>query len=458
MITLPTTKELITGDLAVNGDWVVANLETGIPWPSKVVKFVFRGHALFLLPPTSTPLPPGGLSSSAETYPAIAASLGPGMNFDDGMLLISHFLSSLAWVERHGARVEHWTGGNLPRPMGGRPRHPTYAEEFYKPYLPDTTEQRARWALAFYREGLSLNHVAYQCLSFFKILNIFLPTGVKQKAWINSHVADVSDHESKQRIAAIQQQHGDVGEYLYSSGRCAIAHAGATPTADPEDPTDIRRLRDDLSLVRALAEDAIETEFGIKSRATVYREHLYELEGFHDLIQTPRVERIRTLEAIGPGDWPVLPYLSFRLAFHDRYMPLEGMTARIFKIDKGIVWVECTSNDGLSRMTIGLDFGQERLRVDIIDGLKTTDDGSAASAQAIARVCQFKLDYFENGILEAWDVNSERLIGRLDAFLPVNVDMGRSIANFEAGIREAEEEAKRRALASPKAQTATGGT
>ena len=105
-ITLPSMKELFTGDLAVNGNWVVANLETGIPWPSKVVKVTFRGNALFLLPPTSTPLPSG---PSNETYPAIAVNLGPGKKFDDGMLIISHHLSSLAWVERHGARVEHWS-------------------------------------------------------------------------------------------------------------------------------------------------------------------------------------------------------------------------------------------------------------------------------------------------------------------------------------------------------------
>jgi hypothetical protein len=187
-ITLPSTKELLTGDLAVNGNWVVANLDTAIPWPTKVVKVTFRNRAIFLLPPTSTPLPQGGTVLSNETYPAVAVNLGPGGTFNHGMLIISHYLSSLAWVERHGARVEHWSGGNLPRPMGGRPRHPTYTQNFYCPYLPDTIVQRARWALAFYREGLSLNHVAYQCLSFFKILNIFLQTGSKQKQWINGHV------------------------------------------------------------------------------------------------------------------------------------------------------------------------------------------------------------------------------------------------------------------------------
>jgi hypothetical protein len=78
--------------------------------------------------------------------------------------------------------------------------------------LPDTTEQRARWALAFYREGVSLNHVAYQCLSFFKILNIFLPTGQRQKDWITARIGDVSGQDATKRISAIQTALGDVGE------------------------------------------------------------------------------------------------------------------------------------------------------------------------------------------------------------------------------------------------------
>ena len=279
---------------------------------------------------------------------------------------------------------------------------PLTRKNSHRPYLPDPTEQRARWALAFYREGLSLNHVAYQCLSFFKILNIFLSTGSRQKDWINAHIADVSDAEAKKRISAIQSQHGDVGEYLYSSGRCAIAHAGEAPTADPENPTDIRRLGEDLPLVRALAEVAIEKEFGIKSSATVYREHLYELEGFRDAFRGPRVERIKTLVRIDPGDWPLLPRMSLRLVFHDPYEPLERMTAKIIMIDKGIAFVRCTSEDNLTQVVLKLNFGQERLQVDIIGELDTIDDRTANSAQAAAKVRRFKLDYFKNGILEVW--------------------------------------------------------
>jgi hypothetical protein len=64
---------------------IVANLDTAIPWPAKLVKVTFRGRTLFLLPPTTTPLPNGAPMPSNETYPAIAVSLSPGETFDDGM-------------------------------------------------------------------------------------------------------------------------------------------------------------------------------------------------------------------------------------------------------------------------------------------------------------------------------------------------------------------------------------
>jgi hypothetical protein len=77
----------------------------------------------------------------------------------------------------------------------------------------------------------------------------------------------------------------------------------------------------------------------------------------------------------------------------------------------------------------------------------TADDGSAISARAAASVGRFKLDYFQNGILEVWNADAACLLGRCDAYLPVNVDMARTTANIEAGIQEMEKEANRRTTA-----------
>jgi hypothetical protein len=123
------------------------------------------------------------------------------------------------------------------------------------------------------------------------------------------------------------------------------------------------------------------------------------------------------------------------------------MKAKIIKIDKGIAFVQFASEDYRTQVALKLNFGQERLQVDIFAGLDTIDDGTADSARAAAKVGRFKLDYLKNGILEVWDADAEKILGRCDAFIPTNVDMGRTIANFETAINELEAEAHKRASA-----------
>lgn len=52
------------------------------------------------------------------------------------------------------------------------------------------------------------------------------------------------------------------------------------------------RVRDELPIIKALAELSIEQEFGIKSSTTVWREHLYELAGFKDVLGSSLVNHI----------------------------------------------------------------------------------------------------------------------------------------------------------------------
>jgi hypothetical protein len=136
---------------------------------------------------------------------------------------------------------------------------------------------------------------------------------------------------------------------------------------------------------------------------------------------------------------------------------LERMDARIIKIDQGIVWVKCSAENGLLELTLKLNFAEERLQANIMNELGTEDDGSAASAGAAVLVERFRLDYFTNGILEVWDADSGRLLGRCDPFIPLNVDMSRTIANFGTIIREIEKEANKRALEESQAPPSASG-
>lgn len=54
-----------------------------------------------------------------------------------------------------------------------------------------------------------------------------------------------------------------MANYLYESGRCAIAHAYSEPVVNPENAEDLERLELDLPLMKELAEFAIKSEYGV---------------------------------------------------------------------------------------------------------------------------------------------------------------------------------------------------
>jgi hypothetical protein len=287
-----------------------------------------------------------------------------------------------------------------------------YIQDFYKPYLPSPSDPNARLSLALYRAGLSLNDPAYQCLSFFRIMNIFAASGPRQKAWISSALPLLKDGQATSRISEIATAHGDVADHLYHSNRCAVAHAGQGVTADPDDPTDIRRLVADLPLVQALAEYAVETEFKVKSSMTVFREHLYELAGFGPLFGEERLDKLRSAGTLDAADWPTLPPLTFGLAMKQPYPGMQELRAEITQVAAGVVLVRCTPNDKSSLVEVELDFPRERMR------LNRPGIAARSGAAGLESIKQFCHDYDSNGILEVRGAESGELLGRCDAYLP----------------------------------------
>src|SRR5690348_3752934 len=92
----PTIAEVITGDLATVGNWVVANVRSSVAWPLRVETVDFRGHRIFLVPRTTATIVADG--STVTMYPFAAVKLPDGAAFRDGRHLLSQFLSSLSWV------------------------------------------------------------------------------------------------------------------------------------------------------------------------------------------------------------------------------------------------------------------------------------------------------------------------------------------------------------------------
>jgi hypothetical protein len=65
------------------------------------------------------------------------------------------------------------------------------------------------------------------------------------------------------RLRSLGATELDISKYLYESGRCAIAHAYADPIIDPDDVSDLRRLSEDLYIVKEIAEHLIDSELKV---------------------------------------------------------------------------------------------------------------------------------------------------------------------------------------------------
>lgn len=222
-LEIPDHKSVIVGELAQNGEWIVANVSTNSFWPVTSQKVRWRGVDIWIMP------------IMKGYYPAMALMVPPGKSGAECQELVMRFLSMLSWVEERGFMVEGGLGGgNLPRPMGrDKERGFSICQEFDLSYFPEVTDGQALLALGLMREGRGLNHVGYAFLSFYRVLEVAFSTDKQRIAWISAALANLTGHGVKEAVDGIKAQGVvDVGKHLFQSGRCAMAHANRKPIVD----------------------------------------------------------------------------------------------------------------------------------------------------------------------------------------------------------------------------------
>jgi len=399
-------------------------VDTQIPWPSKERVVVFRTREFLLLPGSDT------LSRM------IRVKTGPDFTQDDADKLILELLSALAWAEQRNVSTTSGNWCTAPLNIGKRPMGIIGDGHF--DYLPDPPDPRAKLALALYREGLSVNMMPYQFLGFFKVINIIRDKGKEQKQWIRDNLQHITDKGALKRITEIQSTNTDIADYLYGSGRCAVAHAFDQMNAvNPDDPTDLIRLSEDLPVIQELARVAIEREFGIKSERAFHDEHLYELEGFHTLFGKALVAQIKAGEEVVPGDIPIPKALSLRLRDRDRIELFEFMHASVVWARQGCVRVRLVSKCQQTEVFVGLFFREESLVFNPRADIRFHDDGTSEAAKMMLQWVQLYRWWFGgNGVIELWD-GENRLARSQDYMAPVNSRFPhREIEKIEAELRE----------------------
>ena len=242
--------------------WMNFSVKAGFSWPNEPVEIPFDSAMVVLSPETDE------LSCTASLFDS------GGFEFDAGATRLSRFLSRLAWSMRGGVEEHFAIGTSDPARPGrlGRGRFATSSwanvDPWQQLYLPAPASPKAELALGLFREGMTINSQPLAFLSYFKILNVVFPTGAAQKAWLNENLSAPSDMQAKERLLTLNANYADVAEYLYVQGRCAVAHAFGSPVADPDAYEDRRRLRDDLVVIKCMAERCIERELQVPSEST----------------------------------------------------------------------------------------------------------------------------------------------------------------------------------------------
>ncbi|MFX0140662.1 MAG: methylamine utilization protein MauJ [Candidatus Hodarchaeota archaeon] len=421
--------------------WEVAIIETDMAWPDVETEYTFKGNRIIILPETE------------KFYPAVALAHTLLSKSNEAKKIILDFCTYLAWAEDHGIYVKFWTGGStIMRVQKGSAMVKIPGKINIK-YLPEPKDESAKLALALYNDAMALNHYAYKFLGFYKIINLKFPNrigkksaGQLQKDWINENLELLDDGRAIDRIEEINKIQPDVGDYLYLSGRCAVAHAGLDPTIDPNNIEDSSRLYKDIPLIQALARHLIRTEYSIKTSRDIYREHLYELAGFKILLGEELSQNLKDKIDIPIEKLPSFPKICIRL--HDKapYHSLQNLTVHPILVKDGIVELLCKSDDDIVKTIIRLDFPEERLKINVHDEIECYDNGSSESLLKAANLLKFEADYLCNGSIEIWDFKNEKLLARLDPYIPVNIDIGRSCENLEKMAKTYINKAKEREL------------
>jgi hypothetical protein len=230
--------------------WLNIGVNGSAAWPTEEATVEFGGHKLILKPATR------------DTEQSVHINLR-GLSDVEALTLINRFLSILSWCDDQPMENRYgWSGNPVPVavPRESRVRGSSIAFPFGRQLESD---QKARLALALFREGRTVNSTPFEFLSYFKILNIFwrdkwlTVNGQRQNPLIEgirATLPKLRDDLAVSRLRALGATQPDAAKYLYESGRCAVAHAYADPIVDPDDVADLRRLSEDVYIIKEIAE------------------------------------------------------------------------------------------------------------------------------------------------------------------------------------------------------------
>lgn len=403
------------------GSWVVGGLETRVFWPKRAQLIAFEGLE-FLLQPTQR-------EEQRSSLPAIALRIsGYGLSVNEGRAAIMRLATAIAWREGEKVEIVMWGGGSHPHRVGVL-RNNGFSNCFSTENLHSPQSDEARKAMAYYREGLSLDNPFYSFLGFYKAFARSLPIGKERGPWIQQALPKLTERDAISRRDELLAQRTDISDYVATQGRHAIAHAERDDIVDPDDPDDHQRIHMDKPLMRHLAEIAMEERLGVPSRWAYERDHLYELEGLRSLFDAEQLEGLR--------QGMLLPERNYELPDEFYVLARKGQSAVHLGVmhvadsglDDGKNGVRLESQDGRLAFLFWMDFRNERLIIEPIEGcgLLNARHESRSDIQSELLLQEFRFALFCNSSVEIWSSDRKQRLGKsMPYILPAN-----SMPNFE---------------------------
>lgn len=351
------------------------------------------------------------------------------------------FLSEVAWLFDYRVEILAWGGGSHKTPVNvwqrsfSRIGNAIHLED----YEQIAFDYEQKLALGLYREGISSNSNFYKFLSYFKIINIKYHTGSEQKQWINDNISKI--RINTKLLSEFEDENiDDVGEHLYNSGRCAIAHASIQSgdlIADADNYDDNIRIARELPLIKELSEIFIMDELGVPNKFQARRVRL--MKEFRKLFSDKTFSEILDHDDIDVDDLPEMPKMSFRVYEEAReYYTLSNLDLQIMSAGKGKIVLSNLAQDWPLKTAIVIDFENKEIKFDVAD-VRVDESHVEFSDRFRLDYYYFLKAYFLNGRLEIWNDESKVLLARLEPYIPVNIHLGTTLDNFEQIIRHLEE-------------------
>jgi hypothetical protein len=236
-------------------------VDNQVTWPSEETLIKFDRYTLVLFPMTKENVQSVHMDLSANH-----------LDHREAMTIVNRFLSVMAWCDDNFAIAQDgWSGNPVPVPV---PRHElgfrTASHYLFDRKLP--ASQDAMRALGLYREARNAQQnkfVSYAVLNFYKIIETRNQGKEQVRRWFRENFEALRQgneeaSEIKDFLALCGSEPAE--QYIHTSCRIAVAHAGKRSKSDPDDASEIDRLHKAARVMHLLARRFIKNEFGISDQ------------------------------------------------------------------------------------------------------------------------------------------------------------------------------------------------